>query len=153
MKYLRLVFIGAVIGFGITGLLKLYSNTTPGCSAQYRHDATITIGSNTLNAQVSSTSHQLQTGLSGRSCIKSDDAMLFVFDKPGYYPFWMKDMKFPIDIIWINENKTVNQVKSSVSPNTYPNTFVNTQPAKYVLEVKAGTTLQLNINEGTSLSF
>src|SRR5216684_3115219 len=48
-----------------------------------------------------------QIGLSKFSKIDKDKGMLFLFEKPDFYPFWMKDMKFPIDIIFIKDDKIV----------------------------------------------
>jgi uncharacterized membrane protein (UPF0127 family) len=79
--------------------------------------------------------------------------MLFIFDKPATYPFWMKDMKFPIDVVWLNSDHNVVTVKSNVSPASYPETFQNSAPAQYVLELKAGQAKALEINNKTNLSF
>jgi uncharacterized membrane protein (UPF0127 family) len=91
--------------------------------------------------------------LGGRACIGPDQGMLFTFNKPGQYDFWMKNMKFPIDIVWVNENKMVVSVSPEVEPKTYPKTFTSNKPAKYVLELHAGRAQQLNISEGTNLNF
>jgi uncharacterized membrane protein (UPF0127 family) len=79
--------------------------------------------------------------------------MLFRFTKPGQYPFWMKGMKFPIDIIWIGADHKVAAIEVDEKPSTYPDKFVNQKPAQYVLEVKANTTKRLNIDIGTPVTF
>jgi len=79
--------------------------------------------------------------------------MLFIFDQPGYYPFWMKDMRFPIDIAWLNVNKQVVEVQANLAPSSYPQTFTNPSPALYVLEIKAGQAAKLNLVTGTSVKF
>jgi uncharacterized membrane protein (UPF0127 family) len=79
--------------------------------------------------------------------------MLFAFDKPDFYQFWMKDMKFPIDMVWISENKTVNSVSANVLPSTYPKTFTSKSESKYVLELQANRAKSLNLAQGTQLKF
>ncbi len=77
-------------------------------------------------------------GLSGRIALASDAGMLFVFENSGKYGFWMKDMNFPIDIIWIDEAGKIVHIEKSLSPDTYPKVFGQQDTAKYVLEVQSG---------------
>lgn len=92
-------------------------------------------------------------GLSGRSCIPNDTGLLFVFDTPGIYPFWMKDMKFAIDIVWLDIDKKVVHIEKNVEPSTYPRTFSSTEPAVYVLEVKAGEPMRTGMMIGDVLNW
>jgi len=86
-------------------------------------------------------------GLSGRSVLSVNEGMLFTFDKPDAHGFWMKDMKFPIDIIWISNNEVI-YVSSNLNPDSYPTIFSPPEPVSQVLEVKAGTAFRLNVVEG-----
>ena len=81
---------------------------------------------------------KLSLGLSGKKAIKDDEGMLFVFEKPGNYGFWMKDMKFPIDIIWISKDFSVIGIEKNLKPETYPKIFGRDFISKYVLEVRSG---------------
>ncbi len=74
--------------------------------------------------------------------------MLFVFDKPDIYSFWMKDMLFPIDMIWISEDGKVVYIERDARPESYPNSFIPDAPAKYVLEVNAGFSEKNNLKVG-----
>lgn len=103
-----------------------------------RHNATITTSKGTIIAEVADTKSSRELGLSGRPSIKSDEGLLFVFDVPGRYGFWMKDMLFPLDILWVNENGIVVEVERGATPDSYPKIFMNASPASYVLEVNAG---------------
>lgn len=123
------------------------------CSENYRKDKTVHVYSQTLGLQVAGTAQEQMTGLGGKRCLSSDQGMLFIFEKPGYYPFWMKDMHFPIDIIWLSDAKQVVYMQKDVEPSSYPKSFTNTSPAKYVLELQAGRADSLNIKTGTKLSF
>jgi len=92
-------------------------------------------------------------GLGGRSSLPQDKGMLFVFPTVAIQCFWMKDMKFPIDMIWTNPTKQVVHIQANVSPSTYPNTFCPSTPAKYVIELNAGATARANITTSQTLNF
>lgn len=87
-------------------------------------------------------------GLSGRESIPKNHSMLFIFDKTGYHGMWMKDMLFPIDIVWLNEFSEVISIQRNVSPDTYPDVFKPSRPAKYVLEFNAGFARKNSIKVG-----
>ena len=89
-----------------------------------------------------------ERGLSGRKKLGENEGMLFVFDHPAQYPFWMKDMNFPIDIIWIDENSKVVYIKKDAQPKSYPAVFSPDRDSKYVLEVVAGFSDKYNIKIG-----
>jgi len=74
-----------------------------------------------------------------------------VFEEPGRYPFWMRDMHFSIDIIWLDNQFKVIHVEREVAPETYPELFAPTQDALYVLEIREGVAEELGIVEGTLL--
>lgn len=123
------------------------------CQVFYRDDARIQINSQSLSAEVVASDPEREKGLSGRSCIGLNQAMLFKFDKPGIYPFWMKDMRFAIDMVWLDSSKKVVFIKSYVTPATYPQTFVSIDPAQYVLELKAGRAGQLGLEPADRVNF
>ena len=64
--------------------------------------------------------------------------MLFVFAKPSVQCFWMKDMQFPIDIIWLDSTKKVTHIETNVDPMTYPKQYCGDDTTKYVIELRAG---------------
>ncbi len=88
-------------------------------------------------------------GLSGREQLEEDKGMLFVFDFPGMYGFWMKDMKFPIDIVWISEGVIVG-VADNLQPNDGPDRMVYYPPigVDMVLEINAGMAGKYMIRKG-----
>ena len=101
-----------------------------------------------INVEIVDTAEERARGLSGRSSISDGDGMLFIFDKLGFHSFWMKDMNFPIDIIWIGEDYKIVDITKSVFPDSFPQTFQSQVPAKYVLEVSAGFTNRRDIKIG-----
>lgn len=95
-----------------------------------------------------------QIGLSKYNTLDQDKAMLFVFEKSDYYRFWMKDMKFPIDIIFIKDNKIVKIYKDSpilkVPINNLP-IYSPPEPINRVLEINAGISQKFGFEIGDSV--
>lgn len=111
----------------------------------------IIINGKALKVDIADNTEERNRGLGGRKFLGKNEGMLFVFQKPDKYSFWMKDMRFPLDIIWINENKTISAVSKNISPETYPASFSPSDPVKYVLEVNAGWSEKNEIKAGDTL--
>lgn len=111
------------------------------------------VGDSTIKTQVAQSAQEKERGLSGRESLAEDEGLLFVFDRPGFYPFWMKDMNFPIDIIWIGGDKKIVDLSENITPETFPQTFVSKVPARYVLEVNAGWVLKKMVQVGQAVAF
>jgi uncharacterized membrane protein (UPF0127 family) len=92
------------------------------------------IGDIPMRVEIADTKESREKGLSGRAKLDSVNGLLFVFDATDYHGIWMKDMRFPIDIIWISEDLTVIAIEEGVSPETYPKTFRPPLPVRYVVE-------------------
>ena len=102
------------------------------------HPATVVVDGREFKVQVADSHSERQRGLSDQGALANDEAMIFIFEEPGLHGFWMKDMKFSIDIIWIDENLRVVHVEKNISPSSYPESFIPSVDAKYVLEVYTG---------------
>lgn len=96
------------------------------------------IGETEITIEVLNTEAERIRGLSGRESIPKNHALYFVFDASDYHGIWMNEMRFPIDIVWLNEFNEVVYIKQNVAPETFPEVFTPTRPAKYVLEFNAG---------------
>ncbi len=110
----------------------------------------VVVGDKTINLEIANTPEAREQGLSGRESLYGK-AILFAFEKPGRYCFWMKDMKFPIDITWIRDNGVVVTIAPEVSPSTFPQKFCPSEPVKYALEFESGTMKTANIIPGSTL--
>jgi uncharacterized membrane protein (UPF0127 family) len=158
MKNWRLLAAGAVAGIILIVAIVGHGKNTPISSISkcgpYRVDKTVKVGSQQIKAEVAITPQEQSKGLGGRPCITASQGMLFVFNKPSYYSIWMKNMHFPIDIVWVGaDHKTVG-FERNISPSTYPDRFSNKdKPAKYVLELRASRTKTLGIELGTPINF
>jgi uncharacterized protein len=131
-------------------------NSTSQNCGPYRDDRAVTINKVTFKAEVPDSQAAAAKGLGGRPCILPDEAMLFPFTQPGQYAFWMKGMKFPIDMIWINSNHQIVLDVTDVPPSSYPSKKIANPanfPAQYVLEIKANQSKELGITLGTTVQF
>lgn len=108
------------------------------------------IGGRVIEVERAVTGEQRMHGLSARGGLAKDTGMLFVFTNDDTYGFWMKDMRFPIDIIWLDASYTIVDMEERVEPATYPTVFYPSAPARYVLEVPAGFVQEHGLSIGLS---
>ena len=111
------------------------------------------IGNKPITVALATTSAQHEQGLSGTKELSVDQGMLFIFDSSSVQAFWMKEMNYPLDIIWIDATKKVVGVSENLDPKTYPQTFSPLVPVQYVLEVNSGFYKENNIKVGDLISF
>ncbi|MFL6474057.1 MAG: DUF192 domain-containing protein [Nitrososphaera sp.] len=116
----------------------------------------VTANGRTLIADISATNEQMTKGLAIKDQLDENQAMLFVFENEAEHTFWMKDMKFPIDIIWINADKTVIHVEHNLQPCSTVllcTTYKANGNSLYVLETVGGFTQKYGITNGTHIVF
>ncbi len=137
----------ALIAFGIFAVVNGIISLTDNKSRLVAPKGIITI-------ETVETPEDKRIGLSGRASIGKNEGMLFTFDSAKTQNcFWMKDMQFSIDMVWLDENKNVVTVTNNVSPDTYPESFCPDSPASYGLEVGEGRAAELGIVPGETLRF
>jgi hypothetical protein len=107
------------------------------------------VGEKTLYLEVATTSAKQYLGLSKRPSLCNDCGMLFAFSSSREREFVMRDMAFPLDIIFISDNKIV-KIYENLSPegSSPVNYYGSTQPINYVLELNAGKASALGFKEG-----
>ncbi len=120
-----------------------------GLSASGLAVKTVSVNGIDIQAELAETPVQKILGLSNRQSLKEGRGMLFVYGKPGRQRFWMKDMHFPIDIIWIDGEKVAVHLEREVMPDSYPEVFSPPVLAQYVLEVPAGYSERVGIVVGS----
>lgn len=113
----------------------------------------VTINGKALKVDIADNEQERSRGLSGRKSLGKNEGILFVFQTPDKYSFWMKDMRFPLDIIWIDENKKISAVSKNIFPETFPASFSPSDSVKYVLEVNAGWTEKNGVKAGDLIEF
>jgi len=112
----------------------------------------VQIGNQEIKVEVVNSSSSITKGLSGRAQIGAD-GMLFIFPNQRQVTFWMKEMKFALDLIWINNNQ-ISEITTNV-PAPKENTPINLLPTyqpqsqiNMVLEVTAGTAQKWHLKPG-----
>lgn len=96
------------------------------------------IGNVTVKASVADTLSERIKGLSNTPFLPEQVVKLFVFGVAGEHPIWMKDMKYSLDIMWLDETGEIVHIEEDIAPETYPNAFSSPVPAWYVIETNAG---------------
>ena len=138
-------FIFLVLFFG---LIFIYGKPHSPSDIKY-----VKIAGQSVKVDLATTAPEQEQGLSGRTELGPNEGMLFVFDAPGKYSFWMKDMLFPIDMIWLAPDSRVVYVKKDARPESYPESFTPNEEAKYVLEVSSGFWERYNLQIGDRAEF
>lgn len=106
-----------------------------------------------VNTEIADEDYERKVGLSGRKYIGDYEGMLFIMDETGFTPFWMKDMFFDLDILFIDEQGFIVDIKEGVEAcgaDFCPN-ILGKSPFKYVLEVKSGFVNINKIGVGSSI--
>lgn len=117
---------------------------------------TAKIGTKTYKLILAKTDVEKMKGLSDRKSLPADQGMLFLFPKKDTYAFWMKGMLFPIDIIYIDDNKIVDIVENAPAPaagqdaSTLP-IYKPGAAANYILEINAHQTSSNKIKKGDTV--
>ncbi len=133
----------------------------------------IKIGGNIIKVEIADTKEKREKGLSGRQSLSENSGMLFIFDHSDYYSFWMKDMNFELDFIWMNGSEII-EITRNVRPEDYQpaSTRLNQGTLRpqseaseslmslfpknkvdKVLEVNAGAAERLGIKVGDRIEF
>ncbi len=102
----------------------------------------------TVSAEVARSLQEKVRGLSGRPPLKAGQGMLFVYDRPQVIGIWMKDMKFPLDILWFHEGRVVKIEKNAPPLKPEGPERVYSAIGDMVLEVPAGFADRNKVREG-----
>jgi len=129
--------------------------TTSGQQPAYNYSHHLQIGNHTLNVEIAKTSQAMEQGLSDRNSMADDSGMLFDFGDTKTVPdFWMKDMKFNLDFVWIADNRIVGVTSDIPKPDANCQsadclpTYSPPAPVNWVLEVNSGWAEKNNIKVG-----
>lgn len=143
MRFDLISFVGIVIL-----LIFLYFKKSP---VKYTN---VKIGNTIVKAEIADTHLKRIIGLMSRKYLPEDQGILFVFNQDGFHTIWMMTMSFPIDIIWIdNEKNVVDVVKNAQPCKLNCPIYKPKQKAKYILEVNANFTEEYKIKIGLPLEF
>lgn len=124
----------------------------------FKKTAKVEVANHTFTAEVAKSDAEKEVGLSNRASIADDRGMVFLFDEPGIYSFWMKKMKFPIDILFIKDDKIVTIFKQVTPPPADTDVADNQLPIytpqseiNRVLEINSGLVDKYGIKVGDTV--
>jgi len=126
--------------------------------SRIEHDTkTISVNGKNINVYIADSESKRSKGLSIFESISDDQGMLFTFEKADIYFFWMMNMSFDIDIIWINGGRIVEinkKIPAQIGAESEDLIrYFPPSPADMVLEVNAGWTDKYNIKVGDTVKF
>lgn len=131
----------------LAGLITAYALHFSGKSTEVR------LGSGVYRLHIANTEQARVTGLAGVERLSEKGGLLMDFEADGQWGIWMKGMKIPIDIVWLNNEKRVVYIVENASPNTPETTYLPLEDARYVLEFAAGTVSRDAITQGSVATF
>ena len=108
-----------------------------------------------FKVKIAKTAEQRRIGLTQHKALGKNQGMLFLYPTKGFYSYWMKGMRFPIDMIWLDETRQIITLYEGVPPcfqETCP-VFSSTKQALYVLELSAASISRLNLKTGRVATF
>ena len=142
--FLRLVFwtclLVATVGF------VLITKQQASAPSPKQHFAVAALGGHPFQLDIANTAELRAQGLSNRPRLSDKEGMLFEYQQPDPACFWMKDMRFNLDILWFDADKKLIYQQQNLSSDTYPQNFCPPGPAMYVVEIKPGI-IQLKIGD------
>ncbi len=167
LKLIKPLYIG--VGIAVVGLvvlivvalfttLKQKQQATQNQIEQHKSikiTRSVSINGKEIKAEVANSPQEKSKGLMYRTSLADGTGMLFPFGTAGQYPFWMKNMKISIDIIWIDADLNVIDMDQNVPPCQQDNCELYTPDAaaKYVLEVPAGWAQQNGVQRNNKVQF
>jgi uncharacterized protein len=116
----------------------------------------VSVANRKFKVVIAKTPKELQIGLSETKSLSNDQGMVFIFDRADYYPFWMKNMKFPIDIIYINKDTVatiINNAKAPKNNNENLTVYTPTTSSDKVLEINSGLAQKYNFKIGDKVTY
>lgn len=127
---------------------------SPVIDSKLENQALVYIGDLQIPVSIADSSEEQEQGLSGTASLDAGTGKLFIFNTSGRYGFWMKDMKYSLDIVWIDQDFKIIAIDKDISPESYPKIFYPPSDVKYVLELNAGfsTEHDLSVNQLLTLS-
>ncbi len=104
----------------------------------FEKETVVSFSNISFNVEIAESEKEKEKGLSGREFLNEKEGLLFSYNSEDYHGVWMKEMLFPIDVIWIDKDLIVVDIKENVYPETYPEIFYSEKPSMYILEINSG---------------
>jgi len=136
---LVLILVGLVVSFTLT---------------TFKPTTQVRIGSGVYSLWLADSETARIQGLSGVEKIHLNGGLLMAYDTNDMHGIWMKDMNFPLDLIWLDSNKEIVYIVKNAPPEDPATTvYVPKSAARYVLELPAGSVKKAGIKTGDTATF
>ena len=112
---------------------------------------TLIVNGQKIKVEIANTPEERARGFAGYEYLPNGTGFLYVFAEPDFYNFWLKDVTFPIDIVWIGYYHDIIDIAAYLTPQTYPTIFEPKRPAKYMLILPAGTAEEYSLGIGDEI--
>jgi len=139
----KILFIGILVGIVVVSGILLTARIQ-------KQESSVCWQNHCFRVELALTPQDQRRGLMFREQLDRDSGMLFVYEEEEKRTLWMKNMLFPLDIIWIDSNNEVVFIKEYVQPcreNTCP-LFHSDKNAQYVLEINGGRAQKIGLSVG-----
>lgn len=153
MKKILLLSTALLVVVGATAVTQSYLNGEK--LSFFKKTPNVTIGNHNFKVAVADSQEEREIGLSKTKSLSQNQGMIFLFEKPDYYSFWMKNMKFSIDIIYINKDQIITILDNAqiIKDSKNPIIYSPTQPADKVLEISAGLAKKYKFKKGDKVKY
>lgn len=146
MKKFITFLVLVVLGFSIYYFF--FRNTGP----------SVQINDQRISVEIADQPEEQRLGLMNRETLAQDAGMLFTYPEPKIPSFWMKNMKIPLDIIFMSSDKTINHIEKNVPPckareDGRCEMYGSPKPSQYILEVNSGYADQKGFKVGDQVEF
>jgi len=153
MKMFWEIFLIAIVVIILISLFFYYAKVLQAPNIQRSLASSVCARENCFSVELATTNAEREKGLMNRTSLDKDKGMLFIFDKEGIYPFWMKNTFIPLDMIWADGDGRVVFIAQNVQPckNLICPSVIPSAKAKYVLEINAGVCQEIGLKLGDEL--
>ncbi|MFN3325264.1 MAG: DUF192 domain-containing protein [Bryobacteraceae bacterium] len=147
--------IGFVLALGV--LLHSGCEKTPTAAEAFQSRVVTLPGGQKIRAELMIHQTDLLRGMMFRDSLAEDRGMLFIHNQPGNFPYWMYQVRIPLDIIWMDANRRIVEISENTPPcttnaNNCPK-YGGTEPSMFVLELAGGMVAKYGLRVGQTLAF
>ena len=151
---IRIILVVVILVAGAVGGYTYYQQQEKKSTVENMPTVSAEIGTGSFTLYAPDSNEGLQRGLAIFDTLPQDKGMIFRGLPVGVQPFTMRDMKFDIDILWVDKDNIVTHVVYSASKDSYPQRFENpiSRPSAYVIELNAGAADEFGLFPGTPVA-
>ena len=124
------------------------------CAACAAGGPSVELGGKRFSVEIADSSQEQALGLMFRDSMPADSGMLFIFPNEAPRSFWMKNTRIPLDIMYFDKDLKMVSISANAKPCRVSRcpSYPSIAPAKFVLELNAGTASELGVGVGDRLT-